>query len=339
MTDTIPLIRTSERNDFKRCEFQWYLRWRLGYVPRRLKTSLWFGTGWHRVMDARYPLGKKRGSVKAMKKAWDNYCDETYKRSIYVEKRDVDETEYMDARELGHLLIPAYVDEYGQDEEWEVLAVEVPFQIDVPSPTDPATTLAVYAGTMDKVLRHLVSKELWLEDHKTCRAFPDFRFLTLDDQAGSYVWVGPEVFRHLKIIGMDDVIEGIIFDYTRKGKPDTREMDANGQRLNLDGSVSKRQPTPLFHREYVYRSEYERVEMSRRVMVEAERMQRAREGGLDSLMKTPTKDCPTQCPVFELCEMHEQGYDWKELADTAFVQLDPYRDHREAMAEQDGVAL
>jgi hypothetical protein len=79
--------------------------------------------------------------------------------------------------------------------------------------------------------------------------------------------------------------------------------------------------------------------MSRRVTIEAERMQRAREGGLGGLMKTPTKDCFTQCPVAELCEMHEQGYDWKELAETAFVQLDPYRDHREAMKEQDGIEL
>lgn len=338
MPDPLPIIRTSERSDFKRCEWQWWMRWRLGLTPERTKTALWFGTGWHRVMDARYPVGRKRGTRKAMRKAWDNYCGNTT-RQMMVDGQSWDDAEFGDAKELGFLLIDAYIEEHGVDEQWEVLAVEKAFQIDVPHPTSPDVILAVYAGTVDKVMRNILTGEIWLWDHKTARAFPDFRFLTLDDQPGSYLWVGEEVFKFLKVLKETEHIEGIIFDYARKGKPDTRPMNEDGMRLNQDGSVSKKQPSPLFHREYIDANDYKRVQMARRVQVEAARMATARSyGSIDLLMKTPTKDCPRQCPVFELCEAHEAGDDWEELIDGMFIRLDPYRDHRAAM-EAGGVAL
>jgi len=51
------------------------------------------------------------------------------------------------------------------------------------------------------------------------------------------------------------------------------------------------------------------------------------------LYKTPTEDC-TRCPLFEYCELHEQNpEEAAEFAAATLVHRDPYRDHREAMAE------
>lgn len=332
-----PIIRTSERSDYKRCEWAWWMQWRLGYRPRRVKTALWFGTGWHKVMDARYPLGKRRGSIKAMREAWDDYCGDTTKQ-IYASGQNFDESELVDAQELGHLLIDAYVAEYGKDEEWEVLAVERSFQIDVPNANGTAL-LAVYAGTMDKVMRNRVDKSLWIWDHKTAAAFPDFRWLTLADQPGSYLWVGTEALRFLQLLKEQESIDGIIFDYARKGKPDTRQMDADGMRLNKDGSVSKKQPSPLFHREPIDANEALRYRQYLNVVHDAEHMAATRERGFDRLSKTPTKDCARQCAMFDVCEMHERGDDYEDLLELDYVQLDPYRDHRAAMEEQGAMVL
>jgi hypothetical protein len=42
--------------------------------------------------------------------------------------------------------------------------------------------------------------------------------------------------------------------------------------------------------------------------------------------KMPSKDCGW-CQWRDLCELHEQGDDWKELRRVATKKWDPYKDH------------
>ena len=66
----LPLVRTSERNDFKRCPWLWYQSWVVGLTTRRNPTWAWFGTAIHAGLEARYKKGNKRGSVKKMLEAF-----------------------------------------------------------------------------------------------------------------------------------------------------------------------------------------------------------------------------------------------------------------------------
>lgn len=337
-TKTPPLLRTSERNDFKRCIWLWQQSWERGLTPRREPTWAWFGTAIHAGLEARYPTGRKRGKVGDMIDAYLASCNDEVRR-IYT-KDAPDEEEVHDATELGKEMLLGYVEKFGNDQTWEVIHSEQSFQIDVPSPD--GDTLVVYAGTWDLLVWDLHSKEYWLVDHKTRKSFPsNWEFYSINEQAGSYLWVAPEVLKHLGIFKGDEVIEGIIFNCLRKAgktaKQKAGQVDAQGRVLNNDGSVSKVQPAPRYHREAIHRSIEERVKQAERVQAEALHMQAVRNGSLPAY-KTPTEDC-IRCKMFEYCAIDEWSQEEGEAyARQMLVNRDPYRSHREEM-DQGGVAV
>lgn len=331
---TPPLLRTSERKDWRACPWKWEQTWLRSMRPIRPPTWSWFGTAWHVAMEVRYPVGRKRGTLPDMIDAFLASCGEARGR-IYHELDEASETEWMDAIELGKIMLAAYVQHYGEESEWEVIHTEQPFQIDVPHPTT-GKTVVVYAGTWDLFAWHRQDREYWLWDHKTAASMPNPRFLDLDDQAGSYLWVAREVLLHKGVIKKKTPIEGIIFNYAKKAPPDPRPTDALGRALNKDGSISKVQPAPRFLRHNTYRSPHQNVAQARRVMDEAAVMAKQRAGKLP-IWKSPSQEC-NRCPLFDVCEMHERGEPWEELFRTMYHQDDVYADHREAM-ERGGIEL
>ena len=334
-----PLLRTSERSDYKRCAWLWYQTWVLGWRSKREPTWAWFGTAIHRGLEERYkPGGKKRGTLDAMEAAFEAALDKEERR-MYTEGLETDTTDIVDGRTLGLAMLRGYVDEYGKDSHWRVLHTEQPFQINVPDPKDPEKVLVVYAGTWDLAVYDLVDKVYRIVDHKTRRSFPtNWSFYSINDQAGSYLWVAREVLLHKGILKTSDTIDGLVFNALRKHLPDDRPVNENGERLNKNGSVSLRQPAPLFHREEVWRSPQERVTQARRVQNEAVIMDKVRRGKLP-LIKTPTEDC-VRCPLFEYCELDEQNpEEAQEFAKATLKKRDPYADHREDMTERGGIAI
>lgn len=374
MTRTVPMLRTSERKDFRRCPWLWDQTWNQGWRSRREPTWAWFGTAIHKGLEARYPVGKKRGSVEDMLGAFEARLNDEIRR-VHTEGGELDtdlaEEEIVDAKELGRAMLLGYVEEYGTDSHWQVIHSEQAFQIDVPHPTKDRT-LVVYCGTWDMVVYDLVDKVYKVVDHKTRKVFPGetgWAFYQIDDQAGSYLWVAPEVLRHVGVFKGDEAIEGLVFNALRKRMPDNRPLDENGLAHNkpqkvhyyaaLDGKnvpyarkdtipvlhslaeqhgltvwgeVSARQPVARYHREEVDRTPEERVTQAQRVQGEAVWMDLVRKGKLPALKHTG-EDC-IRCPLFDMCQLHEQDPEaaW-ELRKATMIKRDPYRDHRDAMKE------
>lgn len=340
MTIDVPLLRTSERNDFKRCPWLWHETWVKGLRSRRVPTWSWFGTAIHKGLEARYPEGDKRGKIDDMFNAFIESVG-TQTGRIYTEGGELDDQEIVDAKELGLAMLRGYVEEYGKDKDWVVIgSPETTFQIDVMDPDNPSRVLVIYAGTWDLFVWSKSEKCFYVVDHKTRKAFPtNWSFYDINDQAGSYLWVAPEVLVFLGIITKKEAknIRGLIFNALKKHLPDTRPRDSQGNALNLNGSVSARQPAPLFHREPVERALQERVTQGRRVQAEAKAMQMMKDGTLP-IWKTPTEDC-VRCQIFEYCQADEYDkQEGQELASEILVKRDPYRDHREAM-EVNGVEI
>lgn len=368
------MLRTSERNDFKRCPWLWHKTWVEGLSPRKAPTWSWFGTAIHAALETYYRPGTKRAGMKHVLKAFHDSVGSNVGR-IYTEGGEVDAEEVVDAKELGEAMLTGYVEHYGGDKEWEVLHTEQPFQINVPHPTKPNRTLVVYAGTWDALMRNRSTGELWLWDHKTRKSFlKDYSWLDLNDQAGSYIWVAKTILVHKGILTEEDNIEGIIFNMLRKAMPDTRPRNAAGEatnkplkqhyidaltakniafppkatiadlervaaefRVRVLGEVSKVQPAPLFNREEVYRTPEEVVSLAHRVQAEALAMKRFRDGK-QPLYKTPTEEC-SRCKIFDLCLLHERSeMEAAEYQKHTMMRRDPYADHREDM-ERGGIAL
>jgi hypothetical protein len=363
----VPLLRTSERNDFKRCPFLWEQTWLRGLRSRREPTWAWFGTAIHKGLEARYPVGSKRGKVGDMHDAFDEALNQQERR-IFTEGSEVDPEAIVDGRSLGHAMLDGYVAEYGKDSHWQVLHTEQPFQIEVPHPTNPNSPLVIYAGTWDLAVWDKVEKCFKIVDHKTRKSFPsNWAFYGINDQAGSYLWVAKEVLVFKGILKKKDSIEGLVFNALKKSMPDPRPINpATGQACNkptkqhyLDalgysaaprgvtvetlaeqaedrgikvyGDPSSRQPMPLFHREEIPADSRKRVAQARKVQAEALAMAEYRAGRLP-VFKVPTEEC-VRCPIFEFCELHDTDpEEAEEFAKVTMVTRDPYRDHREDFA-------
>lgn len=227
----------------------------------------------------------------------------------------------------------------------------------------PSQAIGMFVGTIDLVVRRLSENKLFILDHKTCQGIPtDFAWLDLDDQATGYQAVATHVLRGKGLIGEKESVRGMIYNYLRKARPDERPVNEQGQATNKPtkkhyeeafanaevpmpkgkmediaafaekagirvlGDVSKVQPTPRFHREFVERTAAERRTTIRRLGEEIIWMEAVRNGALPVVKRT-SPDC-RWCTFFEMCSTDEQGYDIEDYKDSVFTRHDPYADHR-----------
>lgn len=245
MSAEIQRLRTSERRSFKTCPMQWQWAWREGLTLRRVyPDARWFGTGIHLALAERYKYqGKRRG--RDVLKVWRDYVNGEVLsiRTVGNPEFGIGETpeaEWMDAQELGEIMLGGYLDLYGKDERWYNVAVEQTFEVQIPRPLyvgaqDGKTVLplVIYNGTFDGVRRDEENDgALWLWENKTAAQIR-LTHLSLDDQAGSYWAIAADWMNAQGIKFAGGQLHGIMYDFLRKGKPDTeRTRDELGRIRN-----------------------------------------------------------------------------------------------------------
>jgi hypothetical protein len=119
----------------------------------------------------------------------------------------------------------------------------------------------------------------------------------------------------------------------KSGKPRVEDYWAALGLLGIDwrqlGEPSKNQPKPYFSRIPVYRDDAERRIQHERVLIEARRIWRAR-NGLEPLVKDPgplhMPHC-RGCAVRDACEVHEAGGDWEPVYKSTTTSWEPYAAH------------
>ena len=230
----LPMLRGSERKDFKRCPQRWWWSWRDGLEAKKRSMPLWFGTGIHLAFEHWYVPGTERG--RDLRETWSEYCDGV-KELMKVEVRrgalpgDYEQT-VMDAEGVGLEMLDNYLVEYGQDEEWEILSPEQTFAVRIPREVGvDMTPVAKFLGTFDITARHLGSGKVWLWDHKTAKSIKT-NHLPLDDQAGGYWAVADTTLRRQGVIGKNERISGILYNFLMKAPPDDRPTNEQGQATN-----------------------------------------------------------------------------------------------------------
>lgn len=336
---TLPLLRQSERAAFKHCNWAWYQSNVLNLRPRveRSKTAAEFGTMIHEALAEYYQPGTERGPHPAgtfYALAGDNIAKIKTQETVNGELVD----KWVDFRELGADLMDEYVKRYAGDANWDILDAERRFSVMIPDvrykPMKSERGKRGYrpicnlVGTIDLVYRDFNDGLVKMVDHKTCSALPDTSYLTLDEQASTYIAIANHTLRAQKLIGKDEVVKGMEYNYIRKGRIDERPTNSAGERLNKNGSVSKVQGTPLFMRTFVPRTSTERQRQIVRISEEARVMDDVRTGKLP-VLKRPTTEC-RWCSYFDLCELDESGGDVDYFRSSTMELYDPYFDHRES---------
>jgi hypothetical protein len=183
-----------------------------------------------------------------------------------------------------------YVEQWGGDSDWEVVGVEVPFSLWLPTEKGTRSTFRL-KGRIDLLVRW--KGGLWIVDHKTGRELPKERDLDLDDQMGLYTYL-------LRRTGLD--IRGVIYNAIR-----TNQLQ---RAMTMD---------ERFSRTITVRGEHELETMA----VEALRQFRAGHRprhGVDA-PRTPNPDtCRWRCPFTEPCLAGRKGADPRRmLEDMGFI--------------------
>jgi hypothetical protein len=338
----LPMLRTSERGTMKRCEFLWDITYNQNLKSGEDRPALRFGTLVHKALAAYYIPGVKRGAhpAKAFTRA---YKADLRKNQSKFGARMEEDDKWVDALELGVAMMENYVDEYGEDEKWEVLVTEHPFKVLVHHTIDRwsldgTQTIALagepwfwYTGVLDGVWRNRSSKELWIPDHKSAASLSDSKlaYLQMDDQAGAYWSFGVEYLYASGILKPEQKLAGMLYNFMRKALPDERQSRVEkGKRiyLNLDGSDSKKQPSPYFMRMPIFRDEPDREMAKHRAMADFRRTEMLRSGELE-IGKSPGQFTCPGCPARDICELHEVGADWATFRDQTTYTWDPYAEH------------
>jgi RecB family exonuclease len=203
-------VSNSEVDTYRQCR----LKHQLSYIERWRTDdeveALARGTLFHLVMERHY--GVLRGWRK------DPVPDMTLGEAAWLTVSPLlydDKGHQTDRQELVEWIYRGYVDYYGQDEDWEIVAVEVPLDFELPNPNGGPSEFRL-AGTADLVVRdRSAGGGLWIVDHKTCKDLPKKDF-DLEDQTAVYSYL-------LKRAGYD--IRGAIYNHCRTYKLKTRMMD------------------------------------------------------------------------------------------------------------------
>jgi hypothetical protein len=310
----------------------------------------WFGSGLHLALAEWYtPPKAKNGFVRGRdpRESWNEFAKDAF-TSIATQPY-FDETmdkEWADAKELGHIMLTAYLGHYGIDDKWEVLMPETRFRAKVPFnarqakrallhwvelgyPRGAIGPIAEIVGTFDMPIRDHAhaNPKIEIVDHKSTTRQEHFKSLQKDDQGGTYISVSTAFLRKAGMIAATEAVTGMIFNYLRKAKPSDKPKDAQGRVLNKDGSVSKVQPAPLFWREYIERNTHNRLRQLERIADDMEVMQSMRLGILP-ILKSPGQHC-NWCDFSDLCDVDEDGGDVAQYIKDVFVVDDPYADHLE----------
>jgi len=315
----LPMLRNSERGTFKKCRWLWDISYNRQRSTKISAPPLRYGTLIHESLARYYIKGVKRGvnPIKTFERLYAKDVEEAYEFGW----RD-DDGKWFDARELGVTMLTAYLEEYGKDEEWEVLVTEHPYATVVLHPVTGKPWFK-QVGTLDGVWKHRSKKDYTvIVDHKTAASIST-GYLVLDDQAGSYWTWGVDYLHQNGLLDPKLKLNGMMFNFLRKATPDERPRDEQGYYLNKDGSVSKKQPAALFLRHYTWRDEFDRNMQRKSAMAEFREMEMARAGEL-SMYKTPGKMNCGGCWLLDACELHETGNDWETFLSQTSRGWNPY---------------
>jgi PD-(D/E)XK nuclease superfamily protein len=321
---SLPLVRSHERIDWKRCQKKWYWRWRKGLFPRVPSfgaTDL--GTWVHEALELWYSKGRGRFGLAEL---FTGIAEEAIRQA----QIDGASTESLDIAEelmlLGEQMVAEY-EKFYADEDVHPLAVEIPLEFVIADGLGRAIAMHIFKP--DMIYRAAKTKLIWLMEHKTATSIQTDH-LSIDDQARPYGAMAQLALRRAGVLGKNEEVAGIMYNFLRKILPDTRDRDEQGRALNKNGTVSKRQPAAQFVRHPVRMTNRAKAVTLRRLQRETLQItvlaQALRDGKVDpaTLHKTPSKSCPRFCPFFKMCELDEEGGDIRPLERGMFIRRNPY---------------
>lgn len=321
----LPLIRHSERVDFKRCPKKWFWHWRMGLFPKSINFgALVLGTWTHAALAGWY--GQPDRASLDLSVWFERHADADIKHAgDSLPEHVLAQAE--EARMLGVAMTTAYQSRYGADDDVNVMAVELPLEFEITD--EEGKVIALHKLKPDMIYESSRDGNVWLMEHKTAKQIR-LEHLPIDDQARPYAAMAETAMRRAGMLAKSQQFKGVMYNFLRKALPDERETNSKGQALNKNGTVSARQPTPVFVRHPVVLSRKAkqialmRLRIETRIVTQYAEAVRSKRIDPQFIPKTPHSSCPKLCQYFAMCVVEEQGGDIKTMQETMYVRANPY---------------
>lgn len=228
-------VRSSARKSFNTCEWAWDFSYNKNVKPNETRAAFRFGTLVHSSLEKFYRKGTKRGPHpgKTFQRLYRVDAARNEKFGVYAD--DV----WNDAYDLGTHMMRNYINLYGKDERYKVLATEQPFQQPVYERMGGGKRTAkihrfTYMGVVDGIWYDLQEGKVLLVDHKTAVSIKQLiAKLRWDLQSTAYWTWGVDWMVENGLIKNAKALDGLLFNVMAKSKgDDDRPRNKEGLALN-----------------------------------------------------------------------------------------------------------
>lgn len=226
------VVTHSEIEAYRQCPLKWMLAYRERWTKHNRDDDhpLTKGILWHDVMDLHYSgLKNIQDGVWGEEQGLDHIA-----RGVAELLWPQDGKPQSELQALVWWMYQGHLEKWGNDPQWEILAVEQKFQVRLYDPVGKATNYLV-KGKLDLVVRDRKTQKVWIVDHKSGADLPDEMELDLADQFGVYAYM-------LKRLGISVI--GVIHSANRTKRnmgdldenwsEDGKPLKANIKRQTLD---------------------------------------------------------------------------------------------------------
>lgn len=169
------VISFSQLNTRRQCPHKEQLAYRERWTKSKDETTpAGLGTLWHKLMELHYTAIRtgEREPKRAVAEA------------LFEFQRMRKNAEVLD---LLRWMYDGYLEQYGYDDEWEIVATEHRALVPLRHPSGIKSRF-VLKMIIDLVVRDRATGRVWLVDHKAHGTIPKAKELDLDDQFGLYTW-------------------------------------------------------------------------------------------------------------------------------------------------------
>lgn len=273
------IVSYSEIDTFRQCPFKHELAYKERWSRPPVEGSpLSRGSLFHSVMEAHYlELQRRRQGPSTQAQASADIYRILQGTPAYPEQTE--------EQELVEWMMQGYIEYYGADPTWEIVAVEYANEFWLP--TDRGTR-SPYKLKIKIDLIVKIAGRLWIVDHKSCKDLPTDKMLELDDQFGLYTWA-------LRQLGFK--VHGSLHNACRTLR------------------YKNNKPQPLderFRRTMMYRTDEELVEIAIEAYKTARRAYAQTKLGMAE--RNPNTDtCRWRCDFTEDCLGSRKGVDLRGL--------------------------
>jgi hypothetical protein len=171
-------VSYSEIDTGRQCPHKHELAYKQRWVSPSTSQALSRGTAWHTILEGHYRI------IQEWQRGGQEWSDTELRSKLWWSARQV-LAQAGEEADLLEWMYEGYLEMYGLDLEYKILAVEHAPEVYLPTPTGGRSRFKLKMK-MDLIVRW--KGNIWILDHKSCKDLPKSKELDIDDQFGLYTW-------------------------------------------------------------------------------------------------------------------------------------------------------